>query len=169
MTQVSEVMTSAVIKLRKDTTLCDATTMMSKSGISGAPVVDEDDRLVGILCESDILEFAASKEGVGLEVRSLSFLSLPYERIVRDEELCRRYKRVGETRVEDAMNEEVVTIDVDDTVENALETMVRMDFNRLPVTDNGKLVGMIARQDVLIAFCREVGNKQSPVCAAVLR
>ncbi len=169
MTQVNKVMTPAVLKLRKGTTLGEATTLMSKNGISGAPVVDNEDRLVGILCESDILEFAASKEGVGLEIGTLSFVALPYDRIVRDEELCRRYKSVGDTKVEDAMNDEVVTIDVDDTVETALDTMVRMGFNRLPVTHNGKLVGMIARQDVLIALCREMGDKQSPLCATVLR
>ncbi len=169
MTQVNEVMTPTVIKLRKGTTLCEATTLMSKNGISGAPVVDEEDRLVGILCESDILEFAASKEGVGLEVRSLSFVALPYERIVRDEELCQRYKRVGDTKVEDAMNDEVVTIDVDETVEKALDTMVRMNFNRLPVTKDGKLVGMIARQDVLIALCREMGERRSSWCPTVMR
>ena len=117
------------------------------------------------MCESDILEFAASKEGVGLEVRTLSFVSLPYDRIVRDEEMCRRYKRVGDTKVEDAMNEEVVAIDVDDTMETALETMVRLGFNRLPVMSKKKLVGMIARQDILVALCREMGDKQSPLCA----
>lgn len=169
MTQVNEVMASPVVKLRKDTTLCEATTQMSKNGISGAPVVDDEDHLVGILCESDILEFAASKEGVGLEVRTLSFVSLPYERIVRDEELCRRYKRVGDTKVEDAMNDEVVTIDADGTVEKALDTMVRMNFNRLPVTKNGKLVGMIARQDVLITLCREMSDRRPTWCATVMR
>ena len=88
---------------------------------------------------------------------------------MRDEELCRRYKRVGDTKVEDAMNDEVVAIDVDDTVETALETMVRMGFNRLPVTSNKKLVGMIARQDILVALCREMGDKQSPLCPTVMR
>jgi signal-transduction protein with cAMP-binding, CBS, and nucleotidyltransferase domain len=47
--------------------------------------------------------------------------------------------------------------------------MVRLNFNRLPVTHNGKLVGMIARQDVLIALCRELGEKGSPMCATVMR
>jgi CBS domain-containing protein len=169
MTQVIEVMTSPVIELRKDTTLCEATTLMSKKGISGAPVVDEEDHLVGILSESDILEFAASKEGVGLEVRTLSFVSIPYERIVRDEELCRRYQKVGDTKVADAMNDEVVTIDANDTVETALDTMVRLNFNRLPVTKNGKLVGMIARQDVLASLCREISGQRPTWCPTVMR
>jgi CBS domain-containing protein len=138
--------------------------MMSRKGVSGAPVVDGDGLVVGILTEADILEFAASKEGPGLDVGTLSFVCLPYERLARDEELCQRYRRVGDSKVKEAMNEEVVTIDGDEDVRKALETMVRLEFNHLPVTEKGRLVGMIARQDVLIALCREIGDRPSPYC-----
>jgi CBS domain-containing protein len=169
MTVVREVMTASVIKLRKDMTLCEATTLMAQNGVSGAPVVDEDDHLLGILCESDILELAASKEGMGLKVNTLSFLGNPYDRIFLDEAMCQKYRRVGETKVEDAMNDEVVSIGPDEPIEKALDTMVRLEFNRLPVVSNDKLVGMITRQDVLVAFCREIGNKSSPLCATAIR
>ena len=164
MTLVNEVMTPAVVKLDKDTTLCDATTMMSLNKVSGAPVVDGEDKLVGILSESDVLEFAASKEGMGLEVGKLSVASLPYDRLVQDEILCRRYKSVGEAKVSEVMSTEVVTVDADDEVETAMEVMVRMGVNRLPVNRGGKLVGIITRQDVLIALCRDVAGRRSPYC-----
>jgi CBS domain-containing protein len=164
MTLVKEVMTPAVIKLSKDATLCEATTLMSLKKVSGAPVVDDDGKLVGILSESDVLEFAASKEGVGLDMGQLSVASLPYDRLVRDEVLCRRYKSVGEAKVGDVMNTEVVTIDADEDVEKAMETMVRLGFNRLPVNEDGKLVGIIARQDILISLCRNVSGRRSPYC-----
>lgn len=164
MTTVKEVMTPAVVKLEKDATLCEATTLMSLNKVSGAPVVDHEGRLVGVLSESDVLEFAASKEGVGLEVGQLSVASLPYDRLVRDEILCRRYKSVGEAKVSDVMSTEVVTIDAGEDIEKALETMVRMGVNRLPVNDGGKLVGIVTRQDILIAFCRTVSGRRSPMC-----
>jgi CBS domain-containing protein len=164
MTLVKEVMTPAVIKLSKDATLCEATTLMSLKKVSGAPVIDGDGKLVGILSESDVLEFAASKEGVGLDTGQLSVASLPYDRLVRDEVLCRRYKSVGEAKVGDVMNTEVVTIDADEDVEKAMETMVRLDFNRLPVNEDGKLVGIITRQDILISLCRSVSGSRSPYC-----
>jgi CBS domain-containing protein len=164
MTRVNEVMTPAVIKLDKNATLCEATTLMSLKKVSGAPVVDSEDKLVGILSESDVLEFAASKEGVGLEVDKLSVASLPYDRLVRDEVLCRRYKSVGEAKVSEVMSTEVVTVEVDDDIEKALETMVRMEVNRLPVHQEGKLVGIVTRQDILIALCRDVSGGRSPYC-----
>lgn len=162
MIRVSEIMTGAVVKLRTDSTLKDATRLMSQMGVSGVPVVDEEDNLVGILCESDILEYAARKVGEELEVRSLSCIDLPYDRIVRDEELCRQYQGLGESMVEDAMNEEVITIDLHEPVEKALETMVRFHINHIPVTETGKLVGIIARQDVLIALCKEISSRKVP-------
>ncbi|MBI0582664.1 MAG: CBS domain-containing protein [Methanomassiliicoccus sp.] len=165
MVRVNEVMTPTVVRLNRDDTLCQATTLMAKKGISGAPVVDGEDHLVGILSEADILEFAASKEGIGLELGgTLSMVSLPYDRIVRDAELCNRYQSVGAAKVKDAMNEEVVTIEADEDMEKALETMVRLGFNRLPVVSDGKLVGMVARQDIMVAMCREIGDRSSPYC-----
>ena len=166
MTVVNEVMTPAVVKLDKDSTLCDATTLMALKKVSGAPVVDHEGKLVGILSESDVLEFAASKEGVGLDVGQLSVASLPYDRLVRDEILCRRYKRVGEAKVKDVMSTEVLTIDADEVIEKALDTMVRMSVNRLPVHKDGKLVGIVTRQDILIALCRDVSEGRSPYCPA---
>jgi CBS domain-containing protein len=158
MVRVRDVMTTDVVVLGRDDTLQNATIWMSRRGISGAPVVDAEGKVVGILSESDILEFAASREGHELDVRSLSFLCLPYERLTRDEEVCHRYRRVGEAKVKEAMNEEVVTIDADEDVRKALETMVRLGFNRLPVTSRGALIGVVARQDVLVALCRELGG-----------
>jgi predicted transcriptional regulator len=107
--------------------------------------------------------------GDGLEGEHLSFLGNPYDRIFLDEAMCQKYRRVGETKVEDAMNDEVVSIGPDEPIEKALDTMVRLEFNRLPVVSNDKLVGMITRQDVLVAFCREIGNKSSPLCATAIR
>lgn len=169
MTVVKEVMTVSVVKLRKDMTLCEATTLLSQHGVSGAPVVDDDDHLVGILSESDILEFAASKEGMGIKLNTLSLLGQPYDRMFLDEELCRNYKRVGETKVEEAMNDEVVSIEPDEPIEKALDTMVRLHFNRLPVVSNNKLVGMLTRQDVLVSLCRTLGERSSPLCADAMR
>jgi CBS domain-containing protein len=73
--------------------------------------------------------------------------------------VCRRYKEVGDVEVGDVMSDEVVTVSDEDTVEKALETMIRFEVNRLPVIDrDGKLVGVIARQDILLSICRALGG-----------
>jgi CBS domain-containing protein len=158
MVRVREIMTTDVVVLRGDDSLQEATIRMSRKGNSGVPVIDPEGMIVGILSESDILEFAASYEGHDLDVRSLSLLCLPYERLTRDEEVCQRYRWVGEAKVKEGMNEEVVTIDGEEDVRKALETMVRLGSNRQPVASQGSLIGMVARQDVLVALCRELGK-----------
>lgn len=155
MTQAKEIMTAPVVTLSEGMTLRDATTVMARRKVSGAPVLDEKGKLVGILSEHDILEEALRKVGSEMDCPSLSFLALPYERVVRNESVCRRYKEVGDVEVGDVMSDELVTVSDEDTVEKALETMIRFEVNRLPVIDrNGRLVGVIARQDILLAICR---------------
>lgn len=158
MTRVSDIMTCRVVTLKKDTTLREATEVLSRAGVSGAPVLDDDKDLVGILTERDIFHYASSKEE-GLEVRSLSILGLPYEHLVRNEELCARYEALGDTQVGNVMSEEVVTVPPDATVETALVTMIRFGINRLPVVDEGKLVGIVTRQNLLLAFYREIRER----------
>lgn len=156
MTLVSEIMTAPVLVLREDMTLREATILMADRGIAGAPVVNEHGDMVGLLSESNILEYAASKECLGPECHTLSFLTLPYERIVRDEALCHKYKSIGDAKIKAAMNDEVVSISPDDELSKAMETLVRFRINRIPVVDkDGKLIGIVARQNILLSLCRD--------------
>jgi len=148
-------MTFPVVTLDEEMSLREATTIMARRKVSGAPVLNGDGKLVGILSERDVLEKAMEQVGPDMECQTISFLALPYERIVRDEEVCRRYRTVGDAQVSGVMNAEVIAVDADEMVEKALETMLRFDVNRLPVIDGeGKLVGIISRQDILWSMCR---------------
>ena len=155
MTLAREIMTAPVVTFDEDMTLREATLTMARKKVSGAPVMDRDGRLIGVLSESDILEEAVRKVGDEMTCRSLSFLSMPYERIVRNEEVCRQFSEVGDVKVGDIMNDEVIAVNGDDDAEKALETMVRFGVNRLPVIDDdGRLIGIVARQDIMWSLCR---------------
>ena len=155
MTLAREIMTAPVVTFDEDMTLREATLIMARNKVSGAPVMDRDGRLIGVLSESDILEEAVRKVGDEMACRSLSFLSLPYERIVRNEEVCRQFSEVGDVKVGDIMNDEVIAVNGDDDADKTLETMVRFGVNRLPVIDDdGRLIGIVARQDIMWSLCR---------------
>ncbi|WP_372911616.1 IMP dehydrogenase [Salinigranum sp.] len=90
--------------------------MMEHAGVSGAPVVDEDDRVLGIISGTDI----------------------------------RPFLEVGESdQVTEAMTDEVITAPTDVTAREALELMYDHKIERVPIVDEGRLVGLVTMQGIL--------------------
>lgn len=153
--RVAEIMTTDVVELNSKMTLCEATEIMTSKRVSGAPVVNDSGKLVGILSERDILEYAKCVEGTRFSCPTLSLLKVPYDEIIASEEVCKAYKNVGEAKVEDVMTEEVISVAPDTSLKDAVVAIVRYKVNRLPVVDKDKLVGVVARSDVLWAMVRD--------------
>ena len=68
-------------------------------------------------------------------------------------------KMVG-YRVADIMTSEVVTVDVEETVEEIATIMTRKQVNRVPVTQNGKLVGIVTRRDIIRAYASDLEREK---------
>jgi len=147
-------MTRDVLSLRPTDTLEEAILKMAERGISGAPVVDEAGRLVGILSESDILsrlKELAEKEISGRYLtttgHALSLLSFLAER--GHPMVSALLEHVRSSRVAEAMKRKVITAIPADTVEEVVALMIRHDINRVPIVERGKVVGIITRADLL--------------------
>jgi CBS domain-containing protein len=113
--------------------------------ISGAPVVDETGRLVGIVTEADLLPKEAGP--AGLPLTALLGPEAPPE--VREH--LRRYRgRV----VREVMTREVVTATEDTPVQQLAALMLRKQVNRIPIVRGERVVGIVTRNDVLRAFFR---------------
>lgn len=144
-----DIMKRGVLKLYPEDSLTRAIELFFKEGISGAPVVDEEDVLLGILSETDVLR-AVFK--VGREFRlvfpSSHLLGLSVEEASMEklEELREEIKRI---RVDEVMTRKVHTVDKDDDVEKALDIMVSRGVNRVPVMEGKRVVGIITRKEVL--------------------
>jgi CBS domain-containing protein len=137
-----DVMTSPVITLRPGTPLREAAEVFLRHHISGAPVVDETGRLVGIVTEADLLR----REAQPMPEARRGFLSFLW----RDVQL-----RAGRTvRVEEVMTREVITATEDTPVRELARRMLLRRVNRIPVVREGKVVGIVTRADVLKAFVR---------------
>jgi len=122
---VTKFMASKLITFSPDTDIREAIDTMLKKKISGAPVLDKEKRLVGVLSEVDCLRI---------------LLDGPYN------ELPGRMDRVA-----DYMSRSVKTISVDHTIMDAAQEFIHSGYKRLPVVDKGRLVGQISRVDVLRA------------------
>ncbi len=149
--RVQDVMTTEVRTVRSDTLLKEAAELLAEHRISGVPVVDADDHVVGVLSEGDILfkERGVQRKGV-LE----RLLSMPET----DFDLKLNARTVGE-----AMSAPAATIDPKRKVSEAANRMIDESVNRLPVVDDeGKLIGIVTRADLVRAFVRsdeEIGRE----------
>jgi CBS-domain-containing membrane protein len=158
--QVRGVMTTTVVTVEASSTLHDATVTFAINGISGAPVVDDRGNLVGVLSETDILAFVKTlQEEIHRKEPATSFLSVPFEDILKDEKLASIYKDISGKKVKDIMTKDVLVMSPDTSVMEAIDMMIKMDVNRVPVVDHGKIVGIVTKGDIIWALYRDKFSK----------
>ncbi|WGI17047.1 CBS domain-containing protein [Methanonatronarchaeum sp. AMET-Sl] len=121
---VNQIMESKVISVDEKGSLEDAVNKMVSSGIGGIPIVDNENRVKGIITERDIVS------------------------------LISKIDIVKGIKVKDIMTKKVITIPPDSSIMNLTTTMVEQGFRRLPIIEDGILVGIVTATDVL----RYLGN-----------
>lgn len=146
MMTVHDVMTEAVTAVKVETPLKEVARLLVTGGISGLPVVDADRHVVGVVSEADLL---IKEQGVG---------ALSHRRAARVRGESRttkaRLAKVEATTAGAAMTSPAITIDPDASLPAAAAIMVERGVNRLPVTTDGVLVGIVTRADLIRAYVR---------------
>ena len=143
-----DVMTANVITVEPDTSVQQLATLLSERGISGVPVVDKDNRLVGVVTEGDLLHRAET----GTERRIQRRRSRWLDTIGADQEAARDYVKAHGRVVREIMTREVIS--VSDTTELAdIATLLETKrIKRVPVLRDGKLVGIVSRANLVRAL-----------------
>lgn len=149
--KVSDVMTKDVITCKSSDNVASIVKLMSEKDISGLPVV-EGDKVVGMVTEADIMRLLAVPQPSGtlwlpspLEV----LLEIPLKELMQLRRLQKSVEDVGVQTVESIMRRDVLWISPDDDIEDAAALMVKHKVNRLAVLKDGKLVGIITRDDII--------------------
>lgn len=149
--KVSEVMTKDVITCRPSDPVDGVVKLMSEKDISGLPVVDGD-KVVGMVTEADIMRLLVVPEPSRtlwmpspLEV----LIEIPLKEIIQLRRLQQSVKDAGGQDVGSIMQKDVLSISPDDDIEDAASAMVKHKVNRLIVLKDGKLVGIITRDDII--------------------
>ncbi len=135
MAKVKHVMTTKVVTVRRDTPISQATELLMKNNITGMPVVEEDMTLVGVITEKDVLNLFYSSG------------------------------QVTNRTVNDFMTTPAVHFDLDEDLQHVCACLMENYFRRVPVTSNGKVVGIVSRCDVLDYMSRgnhETTDEQQP-------
>jgi CBS domain-containing protein len=152
MIKVKDVMKKPIVVNPNDD-IMDVIRLFRENKISGAPVV-EDGRLVGIISESDIVKtITTHNEAIDLILPSpLDLIELPLKTTLKIEEFKEDIEKALKTKVKDVMTKNVITISPDKTINDAAKLMIENNIKRLPVVENGKLIGIITRGDLIEAL-----------------
>lgn len=143
---VRDVMTTSVISASHDAPLKDVANLLVEHGISGLPVVDADKRVVGVVSEAD---FLLKESGAD---------AMPHgrlERLLGETKATRNYRaKLEATTAAEAMTSPAITVSSGHSISEAARTMTRHAINRLVVVDDGRLVGIVTRADLVRAYVR---------------
>ena len=130
---IKEFMAKQLITFQSDTPIETAMESFLENKISGAPVLDDQGNLVGVLSEKDCM-------------RTLFESSY--------------YNNLGGF-VKEYMSTDLKTINIHDTLSNVADEFIKSRFRRFPVMEGDKLVGQISRRDILRAIVKLSNEEQS--------
>lgn len=144
MLKAKDIMTSGALTLKPDSDVATAAKLMLEKHLNGLPVIDQDGKLAGVICQSDLVAQQKTISMPSLFTILDGFISFSSK-----EDLEREVNKIAATKVKHAMTPDPVTIGPDTTIEKIADLMVERKFYTLPVVDEGKLVGVVGKEDVL--------------------
>ncbi len=145
MIRAQDIMVKDVLTVTPETSIQDAVKLLLDRRINGVPVVDRKDKLVGILCQSDLI---AQQKRVPLpSVFTLLDSFIPLSSM---KSLDKEIQKMAAFVVADAMTANPVTVRPETGLEEIATLMVEKKYHTLPVIgEDGKLVGVIGKEDIL--------------------
>lgn len=154
---VADVMTRDVVTVRADTPFREIVAILAAHGVSGAPVLDPQRRVLGMVSEADLL---------GRQARAGGVAGAAIWHLLRRKAFAR--SGAAHTAAE-LMSTPAVTVPADARLAAAAATLARYDVKRVPVVDpEGVLVGIVSRKDLLSVYLRTDAELAAQVGADVL-
>jgi len=148
--KIKDVMTKKPIALKQNDTLKKALRVMSKHKISGCPVINSDKRIIGIVSQADIIRLIDVYSKINVSEEAFDFIYSMLKS--KDEALKKEIKRIEKFKVKKFMKKKVISIDIEKDFYTAARLLNKHDVDRLPVTKNKKMVGIVSRADIIRAL-----------------
>ena len=152
--EAHDVMTWGVISVEADAPVMQAAQLMLQNKISGLPVVDAKGGLVGIVTEGDFLR----RGELGTQLRRSGWL----EFLIGPGRLAAEYVRACGRKVNEVMTPDPHTITENTPLEEIVQLMEKHRIKRVPVVDDGKLIGMVSRANLLHALASLAREAKPP-------
>ena len=159
---VNNVMTREVVSIRASEDVKDAWLLLMEMDISGAPVVDDNGALVGILSMTDIFKAVLERVQKARSLRESTTQGADPGAVDREElrELSLALRAVAESKVAAVLpkDQKVLSLAPGDSLDRDIHMIAENNVNRLPVVDKNKIVGIITRQDVIWTIAGRPGK-----------
>ena len=143
---LQEIMNKYPITVGKEEQLTEVAKLMVKHNLTAISVVDENNKLIGIISEGDLLYKKVRPHAANIYYGGIG-------------EYDAQFKKLVATKVEEIMTTEVITAYADAEVEVTVGAMVEKHLKNLPVVDDAyHLVGMVSRHDIMKLIAEEQGK-----------
>jgi len=144
MLTASDIMTTKVITVRKETTLKELARLFYENHINGVPVVDDNDRLIGIICESDLV-----RKNRKLHIPTVVAVFDAVFYLESSKKMEKEFSMISATNVEGLYIKEVITVDERTPLDEIATIMTEKKAYTLPVMDGERIVGIIGKGDLI--------------------
>jgi CBS domain-containing protein len=144
MKNASDIMTKEVITVSLETTVQQLAQLLSAHGISGAPVVDPDGKVLGIVTESDLID-----QNKKVHIPTIVTILDSFFFLENPDKMEQEMRKIAGATVADIYSSPAVTVTVQTPVDEIATIMSEKNVHTLPVVDNGQLQGVIGKKDII--------------------
>ena len=144
MLNASDIMTTEVITVKKETSVKDLAKILYNNHINGVPVMDDEGLLIGVICESDLIR---KDKKLHIPTAIAIFDWVLY--LESPKRIEKEIQRINATTVEDLYIKEVVTVDEKTPVDEIATLMEEKKVYTIPVMDGSRLVGIVGQADLI--------------------
>jgi len=144
MKKAQDIMTTRVLTVTPETTVSELAHLLTDNTINGVPVIDEDDKLLGVVTENDLI-FQKKKVHIPTVINildSVIYLESP-------DRMKEEMQKISGSTVADIYSKKVKTVSVDTPLDEIATLMAEKNIHTIPVVENDKLVGIIGKKDII--------------------
>lgn len=143
MLKARDIMTPNPVTIGPDTPITEAVKILLEKRFNGLPVVDADGALLGVLCQSDLVAQQKTPDAPSIFTILDGFISFGLKHAEQD------LHKITALTAREAMTESPITVRPDTRLDEIASLMVKAKYYSLPVLENGRVTGIIGKEDIL--------------------
>lgn len=144
MLKAKDIMRKNVITVKPETSVEEIGRLFIEKGISGAPIVNENDMLIGIVTENDLIS-----QNRKFHIPTILRVFDAFIPLDSDSRMEKEIKKMTASTVEEICTKDVLTVDEETPLAEVATIMTEKMIHLIPVVNNGKIVGIIGKKEVI--------------------